>query len=74
MKSFIKQHQISIFFGEPIPIFDTSLFIVTNVVVALARVIVLVVTKGRLGNQDAVEPTSVKLGTVKALPQITSRS
>jgi len=50
MKSFIKQHQISILFGEPIPIFDTSLFIVTSVVVALAGVIVLVVTKGRLGN------------------------
>jgi len=35
--------------GEPTPTFDTSLFIVASAVVALAGVVVLVATKGKLG-------------------------
>ena len=35
--------------GEPLPVFDRSLFIITAVVVALAGTIVAIVTKGRLG-------------------------
>jgi len=35
--------------GEPLPTFDTALFIVNAVIVALAGVIVVVATKGRLG-------------------------
>jgi membrane protease YdiL (CAAX protease family) len=36
--------------GEPLPAFDTTLFIVNALVVALAGVIVVVATKGRLGH------------------------
>jgi hypothetical protein len=35
--------------GEPLPAFDTTLFIVTALVIALAGVIVAIATKGRLG-------------------------
>ena len=35
--------------GEPLPAFDTTLFIVNALVVSLASVIVAVATKGQLG-------------------------
>jgi hypothetical protein len=35
--------------GEALPVFDTTLFIVNALVVALAAAILLIVTKGRLG-------------------------
>jgi len=41
--------------GEPTPAFDTSLFIVASVVVAMAGVLVLVATKGKLGFKDDLE-------------------
>ena len=36
--------------GEPLPAFDTTLFVVNAVTVALAAAILLIVTKGRLGH------------------------
>jgi len=39
--------------GEPTPPFDVTLFIVTSVVVALAGVVVIAGTKGKLGLRDA---------------------
>ena len=41
--------------GEPLPAFDTTLFIVAGVVVALAGVVVLVATKGQLGFNPEAE-------------------
>ena len=38
--------------GEPTPVLDVTLFIVTSVVVALAGVIAVVATKGKLGYND----------------------
>jgi hypothetical protein len=38
--------------GETLPPFDTTLFVVNSVVVALAAVVVLIATKGRLGHTD----------------------
>ena len=35
--------------GEPLPAFDSTLFIIAGVVVALAGVVVLILTKGQLG-------------------------
>jgi len=59
--------------GEPSPAFDTTLFIVASVVVALAGVVVLVVTKGKLGFKDDMESVTTKPGAVEVhhdiLPQ-----
>jgi membrane protease YdiL (CAAX protease family) len=59
--------------GEPSPAFDTALFIVTSVIVALAGVVVLVVTKGKLGFNDDMESVTTKPGAVEVhhdiLPQ-----
>ena len=41
--------------GEPPPTFDTTLFIVASVVVALAGVVVIVATKGKLGFHPEAE-------------------
>ena len=41
--------------GEPTPAFDTTLFIIASVIVALAGVVVLVATKGKLGFKDELE-------------------
>jgi hypothetical protein len=42
--------------GEPLPAFDTTLFVVNAVIVALVGTIVVVATKGRLGHTvDASE-------------------
>ena len=41
--------------GEPPPAFDTSLFIVASMVVALAAVVVLIATKGNLGFNKELE-------------------
>jgi membrane protease YdiL (CAAX protease family) len=41
--------------GEPTPAFDTNLFIVASVIVALAGVVLLVATKGKLGFKDDLE-------------------
>lgn len=41
--------------GEPPPTFDTTLFIVASVVVALAGVAVLIATKGKLGFTEDLE-------------------
>lgn len=38
--------------GEPLPAFDTTLFVVNAVVVALAAAILLIVTRGRLGHSQ----------------------
>jgi len=35
--------------GEPLPVFDSTLFIVAGVIVALAGVALVVATKGKLG-------------------------
>jgi len=44
--------------GESPPAFDTTLFIVASVVVALAGVVVLVVTKGKLGYRGTMHPSN----------------
>ena len=41
--------------GEPLPVFDKPLFIVSSVVVALGAAVVLAATKGQLGFQKAHE-------------------
>jgi membrane protease YdiL (CAAX protease family) len=46
--------------GEPPAAFDTTLFIVASVVVALAGVVVLVATKGKLGFNDDLESFTTK--------------
>ena len=38
--------------GEALPAFDTTLFIVNAVIVALAAIILVMVTKGQLGCSD----------------------
>jgi membrane protease YdiL (CAAX protease family) len=59
--------------GEPTPAFDTALFVVASVIVALAGVIVLVVTKGKLGFNDDMESVTTKPSVVEVhrdiLPQ-----
>ena len=59
--------------GEPSPAFDTALFIVASVIVALAGVVVLVVTKGKLGFNDDMESVTTKPSVVEVhhdiLPQ-----
>ena len=56
--------------GEPTPAFDTALFIAASVVVALAGAVVLVVTKGKLGFSDTMEPVTTKPETVELHQQI----
>ena len=46
--------------GEPPAAFDTTLFIVASIVVALAGVVVLVATKGKLGFNDDLESFTTK--------------
>jgi hypothetical protein len=41
--------------GEPLPVFDSTLFIVAGVVVAMAGVAVVVATKGQLGFNPEAE-------------------
>jgi len=41
--------------GELLPVFDTTLFIIVSMIVALAGVVVLVATKGKLGFKDDLE-------------------
>jgi membrane protease YdiL (CAAX protease family) len=56
--------------GESLAAFDTTLFIVTSVVVALAGVVVLVVTKGKLGFTDAMESVTTKPSAVEVYHDI----
>ena len=51
--------------GEPSSAFDTTLFIVASVIVALAGAVVLVVTKGKLGFNDGMESVTTKPGAVE---------
>lgn len=46
--------------GEPPPAFDTTLFIVASVVVTLAGIVVLIVTKGKLGFHADFESVHIK--------------
>ena len=41
--------------GEPLPAFDTTLFVIASVIVALASVVVLAATKGQLGYESKLE-------------------
>ena len=59
--------------GEPTPTFDTGLFIAASVVVALAGVIALVVTKGRLGFNETTKHVAKESGTGEAHHQILSQ-
>jgi len=51
--------------GEPTPAFDTALFIAASVIVALAGVVVLVMTKGKLGFNDDMESVKTKPSEVE---------
>ena len=44
--------------GEPLPAFETTLFIIVSFVVALAGAFVLAATKGKLGLNDDLESIS----------------
>jgi membrane protease YdiL (CAAX protease family) len=46
--------------GKPPPAFDTTLFIVASVVVALAAVVMLVATKGKLGFHPEAETVNTR--------------
>ena len=46
--------------GEPLPSFDVTLFIVTSVVVAVAGVVAIITTKGKLGYSDPVTVTKAR--------------
>ena len=47
--------------GEPLPVFDTTLFIVAGVIVALAGVAVVVATKGQLDFTQEAETGENKI-------------
>jgi membrane protease YdiL (CAAX protease family) len=56
--------------GETPTAFDTALFIVASVVVALAGVVVLVITKGKLGFHDDIVSVATKPRAVEVLHDI----